>query len=1322
MSEAKRNKRARTRHLLRRILSIAGIFLLILLLLVVAAFYSETVFRQVAKLARPVVPDELQYETVSGTLAGPVAFTSVTYRIAGTEISADHLSFDITPLSLLANRVNLQDVAARKLTVVLPKSEEAESEQAPTDLRGIIETLRLPVAITADSIRVDGFVLLDAARETVFEMDRFRASLDWSDERIAISALETTGPFLDANGDVALGLVQGAQSNALIDLAWHAGEFPISVHVNAEGTTELLNVRVRADAPARATLHVLLHDLLDTPRWKGTLVVDALAPSRLRDDLPNEPWSGTFEFDGGLQDTNVRGSARGAWPPAKGIALSLRADVNAERVALRALEGRVATYGAQFTARGELHYADALRYAAQGEIDALSLPDIEGQLFRVARFNVRGNDATIEGEVQATADGTASGQLAVNGRLQYSDMHFDADVQAHDFRISADGTNIGIDTLDAHATGIPQAYRATVNARAQVNTLPTASTALELEGDLEKMTVLLKELRWLNGTAEGTAGIQWQEGFSVNAALRGEGFELAALDTQLAGVLGGNFLAHADFSAEQPRVGVQIRSLTGNIAGAELQGSGSVRLEDARIRTQGLNISAGASRLELEDSTGAGFDFTLEAPDLRQLHPDIAGAIAARGHFEGALVAPTLRIDATGNKLQWQDWTAEQFELDIDLRDGGEQPSSARLTANGLATPALDMRAARLELDGSLASHRIALSTAGAGTGRSGELDLAATGGFADDAWRGEITKLQLAHPLTGDWKMRAGAEREIVLAADAINVPAVCLDGDQGHACLGPFRKDDETWLAAARLDAIPVSAIAGWLPEGLEYRGTVDGRFRIAGNARGLDGHAEFNLAAGAIRQGGDDDGETLLGWESGRAVVDFDGGVARAELNVELEHDGRIIGSGTLDVPENGPMCIDAGLRANIENLQLVPSLVPELSRVRGRLSANLDVEGPLDDPRVTGTARLADGSARILALGTNWQNVNLLLEGEGRQISARGRAESGDGHVEVNLEGIDTANGFTGRATLAGTAFQAISTPEARVNISPKLQMQFQGRDIFIDGEVLVPFARIEPRDLGTAVQPSDDEVIVNAEHKAAAEGVRVHVAVTTRLGEDVRVDAFGLAARLEGKLTVTKAPQQVAVGNGRLTVMEGEYKAYGQDLTLARGDIIYAGQPLNNPGLDVRAERSIDPDIIAGVALRGPLSQPTVSVYSEPAMPETEALSYLLFGRSVDQITGAQESEVSNASLALNLGGQKLLGRFGRKIGVEEVRIDQVSDKENASLILGKYLSPDLYVSYGIGLYEAVNTFQVRYRLSSKWTLEATSGLKSSADVFYTIER
>src|SRR5690606_27935465 len=101
-----------------------------------------------------------------------------------------------------------------------------------------------------------------------------------------------------------------------------------------------------------------------------------------------------------------------------------------------------------------------------------------------------------------------------------------------------------------------------------------------------------------------------------------------------------------------------------------------------------------------------------------------------------------------------------------------------------------------------------------------------------------------------------------------------------------------------------------------------------------------------------------------------------------------------------------------------------------------------------------------------------------------------------------------------------------------------------------------------------------------------------------------IDAFGLTARLGGRLSVSIAPDNPATGNGRLTVLEGEYSAYGQDLTLARGEIIYTGQPLTNPGLDIRAERHIEPDITAGVAVRGPLAQPEARVYSDPAMTDT----------------------------------------------------------------------------------------------------------------------
>jgi translocation and assembly module TamB len=55
-------------------------------------------------------------------------------------------------------------------------------------------------------------------------------------------------------------------------------------------------------------------------------------------------------------------------------------------------------------------------------------------------------------------------------------------------------------------------------------------------------------------------------------------------------------------------------------------------------------------------------------------------------------------------------------------------------------------------------------------------------------------------------------------------------------------------------------------------------------------------------------------------------------------------------------------------------------------------------------------------------------------------------------------------------------------------------------------------------------------------------------------------------------------------------------------------------------------------------------------------------------------------------------------------------------------VVGRYLAPKLYVSYGVGLVESVNKVNVRYELTDHWKLEAESGIHQGADILYSIER
>lgn len=1306
----------------RRVLLGVAVFLVTLALLVTAAFHSETVFRQVASIAQPLIPGKLQYENVSGTLAGPVALTGLQYEISGTNISAEQLSFDIAPFALLAGTVDLGNVQGRDLVVRLAESETESQTREPAKPQDIINALQLPVAINADTIVVDGFTLQSAQDETLFQLERFSASLVWNEERMDIGSLRAEGPLLQADGRVRLGLAQGTETDVQLDFAWRGLEFPIRGQLQAQGTADNLRLVARATEPARATLDAMLSNLLDTPRWQGELRIEQLQPSQLRETLPSETWSGTFNFNGSWKNTNVQAQLEGDWPPANSISLNLIADVNTERLLVQQLDAQVGAFNAEISAEGELHYADELRYSAEGSVSRFNWPDMENLGVRDAQFDVSGTAEKLQGTITAAAEGGARGQLSVNGSVQFDDLYFDGEASANDFQLAFDQAQIDIATLAATASGTPQDYAANVEARAQVNQLPPARLEVHVKGSAEQLSAQIEQLQWLNGSAQGRVQLAWQKALQLSADLQGKGFKLSQLDPQLNATVGGDISVIANLAGEQPQARIRINSLSGNIAGTELDGSGSIRVADGQLRTQGLDIMAGGGELHLESTANGGIDFSLRAPALQRFHPDLSGSIRATGHFEGALQSPTFDVQASGADIGWQEWQAGSFELDGELGQGGKQKLSVNVQAQDVQTSMTQATSARINIGGTLAFHSIDASLQGAGTDGQGALTLSAKGGLGNQQWQGSIGQLRFDHPATGTWRLQEDRSEQITLGADETDVPTLCLEGPQGQGCLGPFRMSGGEWQAQSRLQAVPVAVLTGLLPEGLDVRGTVNGEFDVSSSGNGIEGQARFSLTEGGIRQVAGEGGETLLGWQSGSATINFNGRVARGKLNIDLEGGDRITGSGQLDVPADGAMQIDAGLQASIENLQLIPSLIPELSRLRGRVTANLDINGPLPRPRIRGRAQLHDASARILALGTTWENVNLTMTGEGREISVTGRAKSGDGHIEINMDASDTGEQLVGKAKLTGETFKLINTPEANVDVTPELRLELQGNDLRIDGDVFVPFARIEPRDLAAAVQPSPDQVIVNREQSPASEALRVHVAVTTRLGKDVRIAAFGLKARLEGKLAVVQEPEGRPIGNGRLTIVEGEYKAYGQDLTLARGEIVYTGQPLSNPGLDIRAERTINEDVTAGIAVRGPLSNPTANVYSEPVMPETEALSYLLFGRPLEQISGGQQGQVNNAAIALNLGGQKLLGKVGKRLGVEEIRVDEVGNRERASLVLGKYLSPDLYVSYGIGLFEAVNTFRVRYRVSSKWTLEAVSGLDSSADILYTIER
>jgi autotransporter translocation and assembly factor TamB len=442
--------------------------------------------------------------------------------------------------------------------------------------------------------------------------------------------------------------------------------------------------------------------------------------------------------------------------------------------------------------------------------------------------------------------------------------------------------------------------------------------------------------------------------------------------------------------------------------------------------------------------------------------------------------------------------------------------------------------------------------------------------------------------------------------------------------------------------------------------------------------------------------------------QATIDASGDLSKQTLNAELrsQHWGQ------------------APLLLNIESGWLGGSWQTLLD------ASALTPEALLAHPALQLKVSLALASADIASTGIRpQQNLVTLERLDGGKIALHAESQSGDGKLlaDGTLALIRSANADVAvSATLNGPQYQLVQTPELTLSASPRLDIQLAQQQLRLRGDITVDHGHIElviPED--GAITPSSDVVFVD---DSAADGSPANTATSTLkrdiqltliIEEPVTIKGQGFDGEASGKLTVTEGPGQQPRARGEL-VLAGRYKAYGQDLTIRRGKLIYVDSPLDDPGVDLEAIRSVG-EQIAGVRVSGLASNPQIEIFAEPALSETEALAYLVLGRGLDANSERDQNQLRNLALSLGLSkGSKFLEKSKHKLGVDELSIQTGDSNNDASLLLGRQLSKRLYLSTQIGLFEPVSKLLLRYQLSRKCDLVAETGSQQGADLICTI--
>jgi translocation and assembly module TamB len=188
--------------------------------------------------------------------------------------------------------------------------------------------------------------------------------------------------------------------------------------------------------------------------------------------------------------------------------------------------------------------------------------------------------------------------------------------------------------------------------------------------------------------------------------------------------------------------------------------------------------------------------------------------------------------------------------------------------------------------------------------------------------------------------------------------------------------------------------------------------------------------------------------------------------------------------------------------------------------------------------------------------------------------------------------------------------------------------------------------------------------------------------------------------------------------------EGKFGAYGKELTIERGTLGFAG-PLDDPAVDLRASRRVDwegKSVTAGILLKGTASRPESRVFSDPAMSEADALSYLISGRPLQSANTTDRSAIAGAALSLGVQqASPLTQRLGSAVTLDELGMEG-GTLDETEVVAGKQLGSDLYVRFTYGLFNRIGTVLARYKIGRNLSIEAASGEDQSLDLIYSVEK
>lgn len=930
-------------------------------------------------------------------------------------------------------------------------------------------------------------------------------------------------------------------------------------------------------------------------------------------------------------------------------------------------------------------------------------------------------------------------QLTVQADLISPDFAFDATLQADELRwpLLAPASTVAqqsqsapllLQKLQAGLRGNLQQQQLELQVTSQHPKLPQAEWRLIASQQANQIRLQQIELQSLNGLANVSGELDLNT-LELQAALKLKGMQPGLYWADYPGELSGEMQLAGNFSADAKRqwqVLAKGLNFYGELRNQPLTLAGELTLEQPasgllQLKTPGLTLQHGPNQLGLNGALAE--QLTLDA----QLHiVDLGYSLAlAEGQIDGSIQLrgdaqqPDVQLNLKASNVNYlDDYALAELTASASLPALGTKASQISLNLKNGQAPGWQLQQLDWQSEGTVSKHQTHLTL----DSHQLKAVLAMQAGMNKQRWQSDVQELRLQSDM-GDWQLQQPWLVVLDIGKQQAELGAACWQQADASVCLSKTSAlSTQQGELAISLQQLPLNSLDPLLP----------GKFSADGDASG----------------------QLALSWQQGRlAALNWDlksnQGLLRHQLTTVLElpwHDLTLKGglkNYQLSTVLQATLASDSAIAANVNisqlntkapqlkaNLQLAPlsmaflqPVFNEFSKFDGLLSANLRAEGLLSNPAIY-------GNLAVDALQLTGQQAPLELTKASLLTSFRGFAASLNSDwqtPEGRLSVTGDANWLTPDAWFSqlevkGDKLQ-LQLMDADLTVSPQLKLTASPHSGQISGNIDIPAGSIRFNSLPeNAVRVSDDEVILSKTNTASAKSAWAFTSdIRLKIGEQVRLSAFGLKTRLQGDLRV-RQQGLVPTLHGQVQLKDGSFRAYGQDLKLRKGRLTFNG-PANQPLLAIEAIRNpekTEDNVIAGLRVNGLADSPLIEVFSEPSKPQANALAYLLMGRDIGSSAGDGAVTTGLIGIGIANSGQ-LVGAIGEAFGISDLSLDTAGSGDKSKVTVSGYLSPRLQVKYGVGIFSQFGEFTLRYRLMQQVYLEAVQGLATSVDLLYKME-